>query len=895
MTDQVTTLGLAVDSSGVVSAKTALDAMKQSGDAAAASTSRVGDAARAASTASKGVNELAAAATTANKSIGAAGVSTQGVAAAAAATAKGTRELADGFRISGQQAQILAVQVKDFFESIISGQNPLRAFAQQAGTSISVLGGFRNALTFVGSALTGLVGAALAVAASVGVLAVAFFQGASESANFAKQITLTGAAAGVTEGQYRKLAEAISTSTQTSIGSAKETLAALIATGRFGGDALTQVATAAQLLGKVTGQTTEEIVKSFTRMADSTDRWADETNKSYHFLSAEQLKYVRALVDQGRTQEAIVITAQALVDRLDKTQSKLGLLERAWIAAGKAASGAWDAMKGIGRADTVEDQIGAATAKLESLQARLKLFAPGAVANARPGGEVEDLQRQISAQQQIVSGLQQTKTAEDQAATAGARRAQQQQALNDFYKLGESSLTRQQQQVKALADANALADKADLAKDDPLRLKTLANITQQFTGDLGQVRLQDAIAKIQRSLQTEVEAFRNADSLLDSQRELGLVQLGDYYAQKRAFIDADTNRQIRALTEENVILAKRTGNAREDLANQRTIADNREKIARLTAEADTKVRLSANAQTKEQQALAQARREAQRAAEDGLAFQNRDQSRQLGQFGLGDQERARLAARARIQDEFEAQRQQVLRGRQDAESNGTFGPDQQKKYDADLARIRDFQSQSLTSFDTYYSALLEKQASFANGASDALNDYLATINNVSAASKSLFTDSFKSAEDALVDFVKTGKLNLNSLVETIISGLARIAIQQAIIKPLLGALGGGASSGLVDSIFAGFFADGGDIPSGKVGIAGESGPELIRGPASVMPLTGRNASWGGDGFAYHDNRTLIFNPGVNRNEVRAAMTQAENGAIARISEAQRRGRTRAPA
>jgi hypothetical protein len=38
------------------------------------------------------------------------------------------------------------------------------------------------------------------------------------------------------------------------------------------------------------------------------------------------------------------------------------------------------------------------------------------------------------------------------------------------------------------------------------------------------------------------------------------------------------------------------------------------------------------------------------------------------------------------------------------------------------------------------------------------------------------------------------------------------------------------------SNFAGFFANGGMIPAGQFGIAGESGPEVISGPATVTPM-----------------------------------------------------------
>jgi lambda family phage tail tape measure protein len=57
--------------------------------------------------------------------------------------------------------------------------------------------------------------------------------------------------------------------------------------------------------------------------------------------------------------------------------------------------------------------------------------------------------------------------------------------------------------------------------------------------------------------------------------------------------------------------------------------------------------------------------------------------------------------------------------------------------------------------------------------------------------------------------------------------------------------GGGGSGGFFDSItdtigdfFGGFFANGGTLGAGKFGIAGENGPEFIRGPASITPMGG---------------------------------------------------------
>src|SRR5690606_32681245 len=47
---------------------------------------------------------------------------------------------------------------------------------------------------------------------------------------------------------------------------------------------------------------------------------------------------------------------------------------------------------------------------------------------------------------------------------------------------------------------------------------------------------------------------------------------------------------------------------------------------------------------------------------------------------------------------------------------------------------------------------------------------------------------------------------------------------------LTGLFGGGASS------FGGLFANGGYLGAGKWGIAGEAGPEIVKGPAQMVPM-----------------------------------------------------------
>ena len=95
-------------------------------------------------------------------------------------------------------------------------------------------------------------------------------------------------------------------------------------------------------------------------------------------------------------------------------------------------------------------------------------------------------------------------------------------------------------------------------------------------------------------------------------------------------------------------------------------------------------------------------------------------------------------------------------------------------------------------------AFLETQRSFSAGARRAIlrlaQDYTDAGANIDRA----ITNSFQAAENALVQFVTTGKLEIGDLVNTIIAEFARLLIVQRILGPLAGAfgLGGGAAGAL---------------------------------------------------------------------------------------------------
>ena len=137
-------------------------------------------------------------------------------------------------------------------------------------------------------------------------------------------------------------------------------------------------------------------------------------------------------------------------------------------------------------------------------------------------------------------------------------------------------------------------------------------------------------------------------------------------------------------------------------------------------------------------------------------------------------------------------------------------------------------------------ATKETGKSFKESFSEKMDEYKKTLADFGGQVGSAVVGAFQGMEDALTDFVMTGKANFRDLANSIIADITRIAIRQAIIKPLVGALfpdvknaNGNvfASNGIVP------FAKGGIVdrpmvfPFAKgIGLMGEAGPEAI------MPL-----------------------------------------------------------
>ena len=126
------------------------------------------------------------------------------------------------------------------------------------------------------------------------------------------------------------------------------------------------------------------------------------------------------------------------------------------------------------------------------------------------------------------------------------------------------------------------------------------------------------------------------------------------------------------------------------------------------------------------------------------------------------------------------------------------------------------------------------------GFQNGMQSYFNEISDFSKFTEDATVRAFRGMEDALVNFVQTGKLNFGDLARSIIADLTRIYIRQQMVGMFAGALSGGFSSGssIPDSSVSGsnFMstynsigakAIGGPVQAGKPYMVGERGMEMF--------------------------------------------------------------------
>lgn len=398
-------------------------------------------------------------------------------------------------------------------------------------------------------------------AGAVATLGTAYYKGQQESSEFNKQLALTGNYAGRTTGQLNNLAKAISGSGITR-GDAAAALAKVVGTGSFGSNQLEMITRSALRLEQVTGQSVDATVGHFTRLQNEPLSAAKELDQQLHFLTASQLEQITSLSQVGDTTGAAKIAmdayADAIQNRTTDITNNLGFLEWGWQAIKQKATEAWDAMLGIGRPETIEDQI-------ENLQKRAsrKIPTPSGMNNYGAEKSLDELKEE-KFQADIAAAREKAERDEEE---------RRKRSFNDDQKWKLQYENKEEQHQRRLAEIrNSYASQA--AKDEAIRRENESYARSQQKGQKKEkLYTDDSATKMLQESSKRLAVLKAQDETTNSltSEEKRLLEFNQQIAdlKQKRILTADQkslvarSSEIRAALEAESAEAKRIQNIKE--------------------------------------------------------------------------------------------------------------------------------------------------------------------------------------------------------------------------------------------------------------------------------------------------------------------------------------------
>ena len=688
-----------------------------------------------------------------------------------------------------------------------------------------------------GVAVGGVIGG---LAAAVVGLGKAWYDGQKEGEEFNRQLALTGHYAGITTGQLWTLSRAISGNGITQHAAAGA-LAQVVGSGAFRGGDIAMVAKAAAQMERSVGQSVSDTISQFKRLKDDPVNAARTLDNELHFLTATQLEQIRVLGEQGRASDAARIAMSALAEETGKRTSDIDNNLNALGSTLQTLSDwwkqFWDAAMNIGREDSLDAQIAA-------LQEKIQRAKKSPWTNASTTVEYD---------QQRLDELQEKKRQKDlQDAKAQAERNYQEQqkrrnaenaALN---RMNETEAARHQREIarinamqyadQAVRDAaiqreNERYEKAIKKKTSENRNDEATRLLLQYSQQQAQVEGQIAAARQSAGLTAEKMTEAHKQLLALQQRISDLA--GKKLTADEKSVLAHKDELIQALT---LLDAKQ-----QELQKQTALNDLKKKSTQLAS---------------------------QLAEEERALRQQHDLD--IATTGMGDKQRQRYQTQFSLQQKYQQQLEQLER---DSKQKGTYGSDEYRNAEQMLT---DSLNRQLNENRRYWQEQELMQADWKNGAMRAFQNFTESADNAAGTAEQMFTAAFNSAGNALATFCTTGKLNFKSFTASLLSDLAKIMSQMAMMQAVKG-IGSAFGWGSAAAASVTPNADGGVYQSADLsrysgtvvnrptffafakgaGVMGEAGPEAIlplrRGADGKLGVV---ADIGGSGMA-------IFAPQYN--------------------------------
>lgn len=687
------------------------------------------------------------------------------------------------------------------------------------GSSITLAnraGWIEQLMSLRGLAIGGVVGGITAAIYGVG---KAWYEGSQEAVEFNKQLILTGNYAGKTAGQLQELAKSLSGNGITEHDAAGA-LATVIGSGAFKSNQIESVTKAALAMQQATGLAVSETIKNFQRLYQDPTQGSIELNKQLHYLTSAQYEYIASLERRGYKEAAGEVASKAYSDamavRASKVVENLGWIEGAI----KTAIGWWnkyyDAARGIGREDTNNTQLQVIRDRIKQLSdnSRPGTFGLGSIGDGGASArELEALKSKEKELEFVINSQEGYSQSQAKARESDEKRTKSLIYQNDIL---SKNMSWQQKRAAALTE---LWQKVSFAPKD-----------------WSQEQRNRAVAQINSDNKPPSKP-KKEKAYQDDEATRLLLQYRQKQAQIQGQIDAakvGVNEKLTESEKQYLALEERISQMK---GKTLTAADKSILAHRQTLEAALKQNIASEKALNHQDALNKLKKKGiqldSQLREEELQAR-KQQALSIGTAGMGDKLRQRYQEALSIRHHYEEQLAQLER---DSKDKGTLGT---SEYQQAQVAIRESLDRRLTDLKAYYAAEDVAQGEWVNGALRAYQNIAASAGDAAGIGEQAFMSSFNSMSNGLATFVTTGKLNFKSFTASLLSDLAKIMAQMAMMQAVKGvgsALGFGVTPNALGDVYSSSSLSqfSGQIVSRPTyfafakgaGVMGEAGPEAI--------------------------------------------------------------------
>lgn len=662
-------------------------------------------------------------------------------------------------------------QFTDIAVSLQGGQAPLTVFLQQGGQLKDMFGGAGPAAKALGGYILGLVNPFTVAAAGLGTLAAVYVDAEKEVSAFNKALFSGSASSGQTADSLGSISKNAADLTG-SLADSKAAVTALAASAGLSQIQFKNLAEAASAIGQFTGKSAAEVATALGSMGDNATKSAEKISAQYGLLTSAQYEFIRGLDEQGKRQEALDVLSESLNQnaqaRFKHYRESLSDIERAWSDIGTAISNAYSRVRGELFPDDAK--------QIEIIERILKTRKEGGIAGAISNGlsslnsalglgegnnddSTAALEKRVSMLKLGLWVNQQNAKVEGDATKSSQGRIE---ADSKWSELSKKELSDQARLVKDIADARKLGVEAGKSQADID--KVVADIQAKYDKSQAKPKVYNEDAGMK---------------MLDSSRQAYAVLV----------------QQNAAISDQGAKNEKLGAQAQALIRWEQQLADIKSKS---TLTADQKALLASQdlitAQLKKNSALekeVELRKASKEEAEKLAAFQANQDSRlgtakdgldsQVAGLGLGSEARDRLKQDLAIQRDYARQSAELLEQR-------NTGRITQDLYDKESAVIQNGLNNRLAMQQNYYAQIDEYQSNWMNGVSAGWNQFAEQAQNSAGMAEGAVTSALggitASTSDALYDMI-TGAESVGDafgnlaagMLESVVGALTEMAAQ----------------------------------------------------------------------------------------------------------------------